>query len=81
MIELHDDSEFTILIADLIKTLSAFDKGLFNLKIWVNSSELPFEFENSCDFLFLQEGIRIIDGNKVKYIWYDTITHIELVKQ
>ncbi len=81
MIDVGDDCEFATLIAELIKTLSAFDKGLFVLKVWVTGTELPFIFENHCDFLFLQEGIRITDKEDVLFLWYDTIAYIRVINE
>ena len=84
MISVCDDCEFTVLIADVIITLSELEKRephLFTLKIWCNGRDLPFNFENHCDFNFLQEGIRIEDGRAVMYIWYDTIEYIRVDKE
>lgn len=77
MIEVKEGSEFTILIADLIETLSACDE--FILKIWL-SSELPVKVHDEFDFLFLQEGLRISYANRTMWIWYDEIKMIEVLK-
>lgn len=79
MISVAEDCEYAILFADLIETLSRLDK--FVLKIWVNGSELPFEFYSSFDFHFVQEGIRISDGNDVMYVFYDTITYVRVLNE
>lgn len=81
MISVEDENEFTVLFGDLIKTMSVFDDGVFGLYLWLSGSELPFTFCNSCDFHFMQEGIRIIDENSVHYIFYDTITYIKVIKK
>lgn len=84
MISVCDDCEYTVIIADLIITLSDLEKKephLFTLKIWSSGRELPFEFENHCDFNFLQEGIRIEDGRAVMYIYYDTIEYVRVDKK
>ena len=81
MITVEDDCEFTILVADLIKTLALFDKKLFELDIWVSGCELPLTFENSCDFHFMQEGVRIIRGNIVEYVFYDVITYVKVISK
>ena len=80
MISLEDENDFTVLFGDLIKTLALLDDKGFTLCLWISGSELPFEFENSCDFHFMQEGIRIICEDTVHYIFYDTITYVKVIK-
>ena len=82
MIELCDDCDYTILIADLISTLMIYDKDNtpFLLKIWIGGSELPFEFKSSYHFYFLQEGIRVETNDKIEYLFYDVINQIEVIK-
>lgn len=82
MIELCDDCDYTILIADLIATLMTMDKDSksFTLKIWITGSELPFEFESYNHFDFLQEGIRVETSDKIVYLFYDVINQLEVVK-
>ena len=52
MIDVCDDCEYSIVIADLIESLAKLD--MFTLNVWTNMRDLPFVFENHCDFLFLQ---------------------------
>lgn len=82
MIELCDECDYTILIADLIATLLTMDKHKqpFTLKIWINGSELPFEFKSSDFFNFLQEGIRIETKDRIEYLFYDVITEMVVEK-
>lgn len=82
MIELCDDCDYTILIADLIGTLMAYDKDdkYFVLKIWINGTELPFEFESYNHFDFLQEGLRVETNKRIIYLFYDIISQIEVLK-
>lgn len=79
MISVCDDCEYTILFADLIETLSALDK--FILEVYVNGCELPFVFESDNDFHFIQEGVRISDGNDVMYLFYDTIAYVRVCNE
>lgn len=83
MIELCDKCDYSIIIADLIATLMTKDenKELFVLKIWVHSCELPFDFESSSHFNFLQEGIRIESNGSVMYIFYDEIQYVRVDNQ
>lgn len=78
MISIDNDGEFTYTIFDLIKQMNDLDK--FVVKIWSANSELPFKYDDSCDFHFLQESIRVIDGDKVTYITLDSIVSIILYK-
>lgn len=82
MIELCDDCDYTVLIADLIATLMIYDKDKkpFVLKIWITGSELPFEFDCSSHFNFLQEGLRVETREKIVYLFYDMISEIEVLK-
>lgn len=82
MIELCEDCDYTILIADLIATLMTMDKygKPFTLKIWITGSELPFEFDSDSHFDFLQEGIKVEDNDKIEYLFYDIISQIEVLK-
>ena len=82
MIELCDDCDYTILVADLIATLMTMDKDnqVFTLKIWITGSELPFEFESYNHFDFLQEGIRVESNERIVYLFYDIISQIEVIK-
>lgn len=79
MIEVCDECEYTILIADLIATLMTYDKDnkSFQIKIWYNT-ELPFEFDSYCYFVFLQEGIRVEYDSSITYVFYDLINCIEV---
>lgn len=82
MIELCDDCEYTVIIADLIATLMTLDKDnqRFKVKIWVGNVELPFLFDNNCNFDFLQEGLRVEMEKVIDYIFYDLISLVEVVK-
>lgn len=82
MIELCDDCDYTILIADLIATLITFekDKESFELKIWYSNTEIPFLFDSDSLFSFLQEGLRVEYNSKITYLFYDLITSIEVIK-
>lgn len=84
-ISVDKDSEFTVTLKDFIETLSQQDE--FLLKIWVNGSEIPYEYENNCDFHFMSEGIRITRHRKyedlgefktIDYVLYDTIVAMRL---
>lgn len=82
MIELCDDCEYSVLIADLIATLMVFDKHQkpFEVLVWCNTSELPFKFTNDSHFTFLQEGLRVECDDTIKYIFYDVITVMEVIR-
>ena len=82
MIEVCDDCEYTVLIADLIATLMTYDKDNkpFTLKIWVTGSELPFEFDYSSHFDFLQEGLRVETNERIVYLFYDILSEVEVLK-
>lgn len=76
MISVCDDCEYTTLIADVIVQLDKLDK--FNVQVWVSNTELPFCFNESWDYHFLQEGIRISKYGNTFYIFYDLISLIEV---
>ena len=76
MISVCDDCEYSTLVADLILKLNEYDK--FKLNIWVNNTELPFVFNQTWDFHFLQEGIRVSKHDVVIYILYDLISLIDV---
>ena len=76
MISLEDDSEFTLSIADMIKTLNKLNA--YEVKIWIIGSELPICFNEKDDVVFIQESIKII-GEEIQYIFYDNIVHIKIV--
>ena len=82
MIELCENCDYTILMADLIATLMTKDKHNepFTLKIWITGSELPFEFDSGSHFDFLQEGIRVETNERIVYLFYDIISQIEVIK-
>lgn len=77
MIYKAEDCEYTILIADLMVTLDSLDE--FIIKLWIGSKDLPFKFDNTSDFHFLQEGIRVETDNRINYIFYDTIDSIQVI--
>jgi len=79
MIDVCDDCEYTITIADLIETLASCDK--FVIRIWLTGSELPFVYNQNHDFIFLQESIRICDGRSVMYIFYDMISYVRVINE
>ena len=76
-VTVHEDSEFSILVADFIETIASTTK--FLLLVWINGSELPFEFNQNCTFHFMQEGFRVSNGNTIDYIFYDNIATVRLV--
>ena len=78
MISIESDNDFTYLIADLIKQLSVLEKYTF--KVWVTGSDLPFEFNENCSYHFMQEGMRVINGTGIGYLFYDTISAMEIIK-
>lgn len=82
MIEVCDDCDYTVLIADLIATLMTYDKDKkpFILKIWINGTELPFEFDCSSHFDFLQEGLRVETNERIVYLFYDILSEVEVLK-
>lgn len=82
MIELCEECDYSILIADLIATLMVLEKHKesFVVKMWCNTSELPFIFTDDSHFNFLQEGLRVERNGSIKYIFYDVITCIEVLK-
>ena len=79
-----EDCEYSVLIADLMVTLDSMD--VFLLKIWTGGKELPFEFTEEHELVFLQEGIRTQrttelfgeSRTSVGYIFYDTIDNIQV---
>lgn len=75
MISVADDNEFTVLIADLIETLASTTK--FTLELWVGS-ELPLTVNESFNYYFMQEGVRISAGRQILWIFYDTISMVRL---
>lgn len=70
-VNVMDDCEFTVLIADFIKTLAGHDK--FLVRIWISGSEIAYSYTHKDDFLFLQEGLRVGTGEYIDYLYYDTI--------
>ena len=82
MIELCDDCDYSVIVADFIATLMTLDKDdkRFCVRIWISNTELPFKFDSDCHFDFLQEGIRVEENNTINYIFYDLITCIEVKK-
>lgn len=77
MISIDKESEYTLFIADFIETLSQTEK--FTLKIWINGSELPFDFNQDCSFYFTQEGFRVDTGELIDYIFYDNIMSLRII--
>ena len=82
MIELCDDCEYTVLVADLIATLLTRDKydEKWTLKIWITGVDLPFVFESDNHFDFLQEGLRVESKSNIVYLFYDLISLVEVLK-
>lgn len=83
MIELCDECEYSIIVADLIATLMTYDKHgkAFDVKIWFSNHNLPFTFDSDSHFDFLQEGVRIESDIGISYIFYDVIEFIYVVKK
>ena len=78
MITIDNDGEFTYTIFDLIKQMNEVDK--FVIKIWTANSELAYMYDESADFHFLQESIRVTTNNKVTYITLDSIVSVIVLK-
>lgn len=77
MITLDEDSEFTLLFKDFIETLVGTEK--FLLKIWVSGSEIPYQYDETFNYHFIQEGFRVMNGVYIDYHFYDTITGIRVI--
>jgi hypothetical protein len=76
-ISVDDEAEFTLLIADFIETLAQTNK--FELKLWINTSELPLEYTECDCFYFTQEGFRVDTGRMIDYIFYDNIVSVKII--
>ena len=78
MIDVVEGCEYTVSIADLIETMASLTK--FVLKIWHHANYLPLKSTHECDYIFLQESLKIIsdDENKIVYVPYDEISSILL---
>ena len=77
MISVADDNEFSVIIANFIETIAKIER--FDLLVWLNGSELPFEFDQTCNFHFMQEGFRVSNGSRIDYIFYDNIASLRVV--
>ena len=75
-ITLCDDCEFSILVADLIKTIN--DTSKFLLKIWLRGTELSFNYSDEWDYHFMQEGVRIMNNEQIDWIFYDEIAFVRV---
>lgn len=71
--------DYSVMIADLMITLDSLKK--FIVKFWIGTVEVPYEYEEDSDFEFLQEGIKITTDGKSTYLWYDTITTMEIIDE
>lgn len=71
------DCEYTITITDLMVQLA--DLKHFTVQFWINNTEIPEEFDESWDFQFLQEAVRISNDKEIKYVFYDIITFIRVI--
>ena len=76
MISIEDDNEYSVLIADLIKTLGGTDKYI--LKIWLRGVELAFKYSNEWNYHFMQEGVRIMNHEQIDWIFYDEIAFVRV---
>lgn len=77
MITLEEDNEYSVIIADLIETLSATNK--FELKIWIRGTEIPYIYYDDCNFHFMQEGVRIMVDNRIDWMFYDEIATVRCI--
>ena len=75
-IEILDDCEFTVLMAEFIKSLAGHDK--FTVKIWISGSEIAYTYNHKSDFMFMQEGFSINTGEWIDYLYYDTIVAMRI---
>ena len=75
-ITLCEDCEFSILVADLIKTIN--DTSKFLLKIWLRGTELSFNYSDEWDYHFMQEGVRIMNNEQIDWIFYDEIAFVRV---
>ena len=75
-ITLCDDCEFSILVADLIKTINDISK--FLLKIWLRGTELSFDYSDEWNYHFMQEGVRIMNNEQIDWIFYDEIAFVRV---
>ena len=75
-ITLCDVCEFSILVADLIKTIN--DTSKFLLKIWLRGTELSFDYSDEWNYHFMQEGVRIMNNEQIDWISYDEIAFVRV---
>ena len=77
MISVAEDNEFSVIVADIIETIAKVEK--FDLLVWVNGSEIAYEFDQHCNFHFMHEGCRVVRDNLIDYIFYDNITTLRVI--
>ena len=76
MISIEDDNEYSVLIADLIKTIGNTSKYI--LKIWLRGTDLSFNYSDEWDYHFMQEGVRIMNHEQIDWIFYDEIAFVRV---
>ena len=64
--------EYPELIEKLISDLS-YNESFESINIWCGV-EIPYNFDNQSILEFLQDGLKVTNGDCIYYIYYDTIT-------
>jgi len=73
----HNDIAYSGVVNDVIETLK--DQDQFVLKIWVDSTEIPFTATDDDEVEFLHESIKITTEHRVRWILYGIIMVFEVV--
>ena len=73
------DGEFSYFVTDTIITLNDLEE--FDFKIWIQNVDLPFEYDETYEYLFLQEAMKVSNDTLVEYILYDMISYMTIIKR
>lgn len=78
MIVSHEDIDYSGVIGNVIETLDGLDRYI--LRIWVDSTEIPFTIFDDDKIEFLQESIKVTssDGGTITWILYGIIMTLKV---
>ena len=76
MISKVDNNEYSFMIADFMVTLDSLDTYGLHIRV----GEYDFNFDETYDLQFMQEGIRAEKDGRINYLLYELMELFQLIK-
>lgn len=70
-----NDNEYSFIVADLMVTLDSLKEYILHIRV----GEYDFNFDETYDLVFMQEGIRASKDGRINYLLYELMELIQVI--